>query len=234
MSTVRKLVRIPGGATELEAELEAPAVPRGAVIFALGSAASRGSARNQFVSRALANCGFVTLTLDLLAPQEAHALRYDIDLIATRLRTALRWMRGFPASVPLPIGLFGAGTGAAAALRVGADAGPRVAAIVSRAGRPDLAGEPALSRVRAATLLIVGGADPGAMALNEEAWDHLRCQKSLDIVSGATHLFDEPHGLEIATERATAWFTRHLANAPAHERGHARAAIDAGSYKTLG
>ena len=218
MSTVRKFVRIPGGAGELEAELEAPSLPRGAVIFALGSAASRGSARTQYVSRALANCGFVTLTLDLLAPQEAHATRYDIDLIAGRLRGALRWLRAFPASMPLPIGLFGAGTGAAAVLRVGADAGPRVAAIVSRAGRPDLAGEPALSRVQAPTLLIVGGADPGAMALNEEAWDHLRCQKSLDIVSGATHLFDEPHGLEIATDRATAWFTRHLANSPARER----------------
>lgn len=218
MSTLRKFVRIPGGAGELEAELEAPAVPRGAVIFALGSAASRGSARNQFVSRSLANCGFATLTLDLLAPQEAHALRYDIDLIAGRLRSALRWLRAFPASMPLPIGLFGAGTGAAAALRVGADAGPRVAAIVSRAGRPDLAGEPALSRVQAPTLLIVGGADPGAMALNEEAWDQLRCQKSLDVVSGATHLFDEPHGLEIATERATTWFTRHLASSPTRER----------------
>lgn len=222
MSTLRKFVRIPAGTGELEAELEAPGAPRGAVIFALGSAASRGSPRNQFVSRTLANRGFATLTLDLLAAQEAHALRYDIDLIAGRLRAVLRWMRAFPASMPLPIGLFGAGTGAAAALRVGADAGPRVAAIVSRAGRPDLAGESALSRVRAPTLLIVGGADPGAMALNEQAWDYLMCPKSLDIVSGATHLFDEPHGLEIATERATAWFTRHLASAPVHERIHAR------------
>jgi putative phosphoribosyl transferase len=210
MTSVRKFVRIPTGAGELEAEFESPAVPEGAVLFALGSAASRGSPRNQFVSRAFARCGFATLTLDLLVPDEAHARRYDIELIEGRLRAALRWVRAFPSAVQLPIGLFGAGTGAAAALRVGADAGPRVAAIVSRAGRPDLAGESALGRVHAPTLLIVGGADPGAMALNEAAWDQLHCLKSLDIVAGATHLFDEPHGLEIATERAAAWFTRHL------------------------
>lgn len=218
MTAVRKFVRIPTGAGELEAEFESPAVPQGAVLFALGSAASRGSPRNQFVSRAFSRCGFASLTLDLLAADEAHARRYDIELIARRLRAALRWLRQFPTGVQLPIGLFGAGTGAAAALRVGADAGPRVAAIVSRAGRPDLAGEAALARVRAPTLLIVGGADPGALALNEAAWDQLRCLKSLDIVAGATHLFDEPHGLEVATDRASAWFTRHL-KAPA---GHVR------------
>jgi putative phosphoribosyl transferase len=219
MTTVRKFVRIPAGVSVLDAEFEMPAFPRGAVIFALGNAASRGSPRNQFVSRALANRGFATLTLDLLVPREAHARRYDIEMIAGRLRSALRWLRAFPSGASLPIGLFGAGTGAAAALRVGADAGPRIAAIVSRAGRPDLAGETALARVVAPTLLIVGGADPGAMALNEQAWDQLTCLKSLDVVAGATHLFDEPHGLEIATERAGEWFARHLANAPA--RPHA-------------
>lgn len=203
-------MRIATGAGELEAEFESPAVPHGAVLFALGSAASRGSPRNQYVSRTLARCGFATLTLDLLVPDEAHATRYDVDLISGRLRFALRWIRSLPSAQYLPIGLFGAGTGAAAALRVGADAGPRVAAIVSRAGRPDLAGEAALGRVRAPTLLIVGAADPGALALNEVAWDLLRCPKSLDIVAGATHLFDEPHGLEVATERAGAWFVRHL------------------------
>jgi putative phosphoribosyl transferase len=210
MSTVRKPVRIPAGGADLEAEFEFPPTPRGAVVFALGSASSRGSPRNQFVSRALASHGFATLTLDLLSEGEAHARRYDLPLVEGRLRAALRWVRSFPTSVQLPLGLFGAGPAAAAALRVGADAGPRLAAIVSRAGRPDLAGEAALSRVKAPTLLIVGGADPGALALNEEAWDHLRCLKSLDIVPGATHLFDEPHGLEIATDRACAWFTRHL------------------------
>lgn len=213
MTALRKLVRIPTGANALEAEFESPAAPRAAIVFALGSAASRGSPRNQFVSRAFARCGFATLTLDLLVAEEAHARRYDMELTSARLRSALRWVRGLSSAQHLPIGLFGAGTGAAAALRVGADAGRRVAAIVSRAGRPDLAGEAALGRVRAPTLLIVGGADPGALALNERAWDQLRCPKSLDIVAGATHLFDEPHGLEIATDRATAWFVRHLVKA---------------------
>jgi putative phosphoribosyl transferase len=221
MSTTRRIVHIPAGAMELQAELEFPVSPRGAVLFALGSAASRGSPRNQFVSRAFASAGFATLTLDLLWPGEAHARRYDIELVAGRLRSALRWLRAVSTSTPMPIGLFGAGTGAAAALRIAAEAGPRISAVVSRAGRPDLAGESVLARVVAPTLLIVGGADPGAMALNENAWEKLRCPKSMDIVSGATHLFDQPHGLEIATERATAWFLRHVGNSPRRERGEA-------------
>jgi putative phosphoribosyl transferase len=227
MSTQRKVVFIGTGDGELEGELESPPTPRGAVLFALGSAASRGSPRNQFVARAFACSGFATLTVDLLMPPEAHARRYDAELIEERLRAALRWLRAYPSGISLPIGLFGAGTGAAAAFRVAADAGPRVAAIVSRAGRPDLAGEAALARVQAPTLLIVGGADAGALALNEAAWDQLQCVKSLDVIAGATHLFDEPRGLEISTQRACAWFTRHLAIARPKPTGPLRAAFAA-------
>lgn len=189
------------------------AVPEGAigiVVFAHGSGSSRLSPRNQYVARGLNEAGLATLLFDLLLPEEAEDRRnvFDIPLLATRLEEALDWLGDGPLA-SLPIGLFGASTGAAAALIAAVRRPDDVSAVVSRGGRPDLAAG-ALARVKAPTLLIVGGHDDVVIELNEGARDMLRCEKRLEIVPGATHLFEEPGTLDAVIELATAWFVRFL------------------------
>jgi putative phosphoribosyl transferase len=184
--------------------------PRGIVVFAHGSGSSRFSPRNANVAHALQQAGFATLLFDLLSNEEAQdrANVFDIALLADRLGQAATWVRNMAAGQPLPLGFFGASTGAAAAL-VAAAGRNDVHAVVSRGGRPDLAGE-ALTRVTAATLLIVGGNDPAVLSLNEAAYQRLQCLRRLELVPGATHLFEEPGTLEVVVGLARAWFQRHM------------------------
>jgi dienelactone hydrolase len=211
-------VHVPAGGESLAGTLALPAGAAGVVLFAHGSGSSRHSPRNRYVAGELQGAGLGTLLLDLLTPEEERAeaatghLRFDIEFLATRLRAAIAWLRGNPATAALPLGLVGASTGAAAAL-VAAAADPGVAAVVSRGGRPDLAG-PALAAVRAPTLLIVGGADEVVLDLNRRALAELACEKQLAVIPGATHLFPEPGALEEAARLAREWFRRHLAATP--------------------
>ncbi len=215
-TSLRRLVRIPAGAASLEGALEIPERPAGLVVFAHGSGSSRMSPRNRFVATALRHAGFATLLFDLLTEAEdaERERRFQIPLLAERLHAAIGWAAGERHTASLPMGLFGASTGAAAALEVAAQLGGTVGAVVSRGGRPDLARPEALSRVAAPTLLIVGGEDPDVIALNEAAWNRMRCPKQLRIVPGATHLFDEPGALEQVAGLAGDWFRRHLRPAP--------------------
>jgi dienelactone hydrolase len=189
------------------------------VVFAHGSGSSRHSPRNAHVARCLQECGLGTLLFDLLTTQEERddaesgAYRFDVQLLAARLVAATEWLAARPGTPP-ELGYFGASTGAAAALIAAAELPHAVRAVVSRGGRPDLAGE-ALSRVRAATLLIVGGEDTVVLDLNEQALRNLRCEKELAVVPGATHLFEEPGALDTVAHRAARWFTQHLG--AAHE-----------------
>jgi len=195
----------------LEGLLGLPAAARGIVLFAHGSGSGRFSPRNNFVARALREAGLATLLFDLLSADEARDRRnvFDIELLAQRLSMAAAWVRDDVETASLPSGYFGASTGAAAALVAGAaDQGP-VAAIVSRGGRPDLAG-PALGSVRAPTLLIVGGDDVEVLALNRAALAELGCKKELVVVPGATHLFEEPGTLDAVVEHARGWFSAHF------------------------
>ena len=207
------------GPLRLHGILGQPREPRGIVLFAHGSGSGRSSPRNQFVASALQQAGIATLLFDLLTADEEYAerftrhLRFDIAMLADRLSRATRWAIGQPALAHLPIGYFGASTGAAAALVATATAAWstafEVGAVVSRGGRPDLAGV-ALPRVQAPTLLIVGGDDAEVIALNQQALAQLRCEKELQIVPGASHLFEESGTLEAAARFATDWFRRHL------------------------
>jgi dienelactone hydrolase len=182
-------------------------------VFAHGSGSGRLSPRNTFVAERLRQTGIATLLFDLLTEQEEEydaataELRFDIPLLTSRLAKATEWTLQQPRLRELALGYFGASTGAAAALAAAAEI-PAVTAVVSRGGRPDLAG-PALPRVRAATLLIVGGSDTQVLALNRAALRQLRCEKELTVVPGATHLFAEPGTLEQVTTLATEWFSRH-------------------------
>ncbi|HZP42443.1 MAG TPA: dienelactone hydrolase family protein [Candidatus Binatia bacterium] len=211
-------VRIPAGSVVLEGLLGVPAGARGVVLFAHGSGSSRLSPRNAFVARALRDAGIATLLFDLLTAEESEdrALVFDVELLGGRLRAATEWVRGAPATSALPVGYFGASTGAAAALIAAAD-DPAIAAIVSRGGRPDLARR-VLARVRAPTLLIVGGEDAPVIGMNEDALARLRCAKRLAIVSGATHLFEEPGALEQVVRLATDWFRQHFPAQPRERR----------------
>jgi len=207
----RREVRIePPG---LPGTLAIPQDAGGLVIFAHGSGSSRLSPRNVHVADALNRRGLATLLFDLLTPDEenadARARVFDVELLANRLVAAIAWVDARTAVRGAPLGLFGASTGAAAALVAAAEMPARVAAVVSRGGRPDLAGE-ALERVRAPTLLIVGGEDFGVIELNERARSRLSCAKELVIVPGATHLFPEPGALDEVVTHAAAWFARHL------------------------
>lgn len=195
----------------LEGTLTLPAPGSGIVVFAHGSGSSRLSPRNRFVADGLHRAGLGTLLFDLLSPHEAadRAKIFDIGLLADRLATAVEWLTVEPQTRDLPVGLFGASTGAAAALVAETRIVRPVAAIVSRGGRPDLAGE-ALPRVRAPTLLIVGGEDRGVIELNREAFDRLACEKDMVLVEGAGHLFEEPGTLETVVEIARGWLARHL------------------------
>jgi putative phosphoribosyl transferase len=196
---------------ELRAILMLPSSARGLVVFAHGSGSSRLSPRNQAVARALGRAGFASLLLDLLSEPESRRreLAFDIDLLAARLEELTLRARGHPRLSALALGYFGASTGAAAALRVAAALGDAVAAVVSRGGRPDLAGD-ALERVSAPTLLIVGERDGAVLELNREAARSLRCTHELIVVKGAGHLFEEPGALERVAELAIEWFERHL------------------------
>jgi putative phosphoribosyl transferase len=195
--------------------LALPKAAKGIVVFAHGSGSSRFSPRNTYVARALNEAGLATLLFDLLLPEEAEDRRnvFDIPLLANRVEETLDWIRGEKALARLAVGLFGASTGAAAALRASAHRPEEVLAVVSRGGRPDLAAG-ALADVKAPTLLIVGGRDEVVIDLNEAALAELACEKRLEIVPGATHLFEEPGTLEKVIKLATAWFVRHLAKGP--------------------
>jgi putative phosphoribosyl transferase len=204
-------IEIATNGVRLGGHLTLPQQPVGIVIFAHGSGSSRHSPRNQFVARELNASGLGTLLFDLLTPREAldRNMVFDIELLAGRLGAVARWLHGQPESAGLGVGYFGASTGAAAALRAAAD-DPRVSAVVSRGGRPDLAME-CLDEVRAPTLLIVGGADTLVLELNRRAANAMSCEHRVDVVPGATHLFEEPGALETAAGLARDWFLHHLA-----------------------
>jgi putative phosphoribosyl transferase len=197
---------------ELGATLRLPDSPKGIIVFAHGSGSSRFSPRNAAVAESLNRAGFATLLLDLLLPAEEADRNnvFDISLLANRLTFAVAWIDRQPELSYLPLGFFGASTGAAAAIVAAAQLGKRVGAVVSRGGRPDLA-ERALDLVTAPILLIVGGADHIVLSLNEKAFDRLRAPKALRIVPGATHLFEEPGALEEVARYAIDWFEIHLA-----------------------
>jgi putative phosphoribosyl transferase len=212
----------PDGVTEvrisplgLEGLLRLPEPARALVLFAHGSGSGRLSPRNNQVAEALRPTGLATLLFDLLTDEEStdRANVFDIELLAGRLAMATAWARQREELGRLPIGYFGASTGAAAALVAAAGSPDEIGAIVSRGGRPDMAG-PVLGKVRAPTLLIVGGDDTAVLELNREALAQLRCEKELQIVPGATHLFEEPGALDQVVELARRWFDDHLIRQP--------------------
>jgi dienelactone hydrolase len=203
----------------LEGNLALPAETEAIVVFAHGSGSSRHSPRNQLVADALNQAGMATLLFDLLTPAEeqidllTRELRFNIPLLADRLTGAVDWVRQYTLTTALQIGLFGASTGAAAALITAAQRPEVVGAVVSRGGRPDLAGD-ALPRVKAPTQLIVGGEDWQVIALNRQASALLQAEHRLDLVPGATHLFEESGTLEEVARLACGWFTQHLTHKP--------------------
>lgn len=214
MTTWMTRERIDLGPVRLDGDLTLPEHATGVVLFAHGSGSSRHSPRNQQVAAELNRRGLATLLTDLLtADEEATAdLRFDIGLLADRLTALIDWLRAQPQTAALPIGLFGASTGGGAALVAAADRPEAVHAVVSRGGRPDLAG-PALLEVRAPTLLIVGERDTVVVDLNEEARNTMRIRAELRIVPGATHLFQEPGALDTVADEAGHWFAAHLSAA---------------------
>ncbi|MEV4701859.1 alpha/beta family hydrolase [Actinoplanes sp. NPDC049316] len=204
-------VTVDAGGTRLSGRLTVPGDATGVVVFAHGSGSSRHSPRNRYVAQVLHRAGLGTLLFDLLtAEEEVHRGNvFDIGLLAGRLAEVVAWVRAQPATEHLPVGLFGASTGAAAALRAAADPALDVAAVVCRGGRPDLTGA-SLGDVRAPTLLIVGGSDRLVLGLNRAAAGRLRCAHRLAIVPGASHLFEEPGALDSVAGLATDWFTGHF------------------------
>jgi putative phosphoribosyl transferase len=211
-------IQIPAGRAVLSGSLTIPENATALVLFAHGSGSSRHSPRNQFVARTLNGAGLGTLLFDLLTPEEealdihTREHRFNISLLAERLVHATSWARQEDQIRDLRIGYFGSSTGGAAALVAAAELPQDVGAVVSRGGRPDLAGD-ALPRVKAPTLLIVGGNDDIVIELNEMARDQLRCEVKLEIIPGATHLFEEPGALEQVAKLASDWFSLHLAAA---------------------
>jgi len=219
-------VQIPTGGAVLEGELKIPRGASGLALFAHGSGSSRHSPRNQFVASVIREAGIGTLLFDLLTLEEESVdrttghLRFDIRLLANRLIDATRWVQkekfetnGYIGASNLRVGYFGSSTGAAAALVAAAELGSAVGAVVSRGGRPDLAGA-TLPRVKAPTLLIVGGADGPVIDLNQEAFGRLQCEKEIEIIPGATHLFEEPGALEQVAQLAAKWFVARLKSEP--------------------
>jgi putative phosphoribosyl transferase len=209
-------IRIPIGSVTLEGDLDIPEGARAVVLFAHGSGSSRQSPRNRYVARVLRDAGLATLLMDLLTGKEevvdmeSGLLRFDIGLLAGRVVGATDWLGREPETAALPVGYFGASTGAAAALVAAAERPEKVGAVVSRGGRPDLAGD-ALRRVRVPTLLIVGGFDGPVIGLNRQALAQLGAvEEQLVIIPGATHLFGEPGALEEVARLAADWLTRHL------------------------
>jgi putative phosphoribosyl transferase len=205
-------VHVPVGDRWLTGDLGVPVPVHGLVVFAHGSGSSRHSPRNRQVAQALHALGLGTLLFDLLSADEAadRANVFDIGLLSTRLSSATAWLRTQPEAAGLPIGYFGASTGAAAALSAAAEPDNEIGAVVSRGGRPDLAID-RLGRVRTPTLLIVGSDDDVVLELNRQAAARMPCERKIEIVLGATHLFEEPGALEAVARLAGAWFVRHLA-----------------------
>ncbi len=214
-SVTRHDIEIETPDASLLGDLVIPGEASGIVVFAHGSGSSRHSPRNRYVAGVLQAAGLATLLMDLLTAEEravdqvTRAIRFDIDLLSERLTGAIDWLSRREETLALPVGLFGASTGAAAALRAAAERPERVRAVVSRGGRPDLAGA-ALPRVLAPTLLIVGEADPQVIPLNGSAQAHMHAETRLVLVPGASHLFEEPGTLEIAALLARDWFVAHL------------------------
>ncbi len=210
-----RTVNIPAGPVVLDGDLAVPEGARAVVLFAHGSGSSRHSPRNRHVAAVLRRSGLGTLLIDLLSAEEEAVdlrtghLRFDIRLLATRLVAIIDWLRNSPGTRAARLGLFGASTGAGAALLAAAERPDAVGAVVSRGGRPDLA-EDALGRVRAPTLLIVGELDAPVVQLNQQALTRLTMEKALEIVPGATHLFEEAGALDEVARLAAAWFARHL------------------------
>ena len=214
-------VQIQAGRTALAGNLHIPEGATALVLFAHGSGSSRHSPRNQFVARTLNDAGLGTLLFDLLTHEEeaidmqTRELRFNIHLLAERLVHATKWAKQQPETRDLRIGYFGSSTGGAAALVAAVDVPQDVGAVVSRGGRPDLAGE-ALPKVQAPTLLIVGGDDDIVIELNQQARDRMRCEVKLEIIPGATHLFEEPGTLEKVAQLASGWFVKHIGSASSH------------------
>ena len=212
---VRQEVQIKAGSLLLNGELNVPANATGIVLFAHGSGSSRHSPRNQYVATVIRNAGVGTLLFDLLTREEevldnyTREFRFDINLLARRLVATTNWLAGENETTRLRPGYFGASTGGGAALVAAAELGGKIGAVVSRGGRPDLAG-PALSHVTAPTLLIVGGLDGPVIRMNEDAYTQLRCVKELKIIPGASHLFEEPGKLEEVASLAAKWFLKYL------------------------
>ncbi|MFI8092492.1 dienelactone hydrolase family protein [Streptomyces sp. NPDC086080] len=212
---VSESVTIPSGGAVLAGDLEIPGGAHGMVLFAHGSGSSRHSPRNRAVASALRSAGFATVLLDLLTEDEERedALtgehRFDIGLLSRRLAHAIDWLERRPDTVGLPVGLFGASTGAAAALVAAAERPGRVSAVVSRGGRPDLAGD-VLTEVASPVLLVVGGDDVAVLGLNRQAAEQLSGEVRVHVVPGATHLFPEPGALEEVARLAADWFREHL------------------------
>jgi putative phosphoribosyl transferase len=208
-------VQIHAGRAVLHGNLNIPENASALVLFAHGSGSSRHSARNQFVARTLNEAGLATLLFDLLTPEEeaidmqTREHRFNIELLAMRLGHSTKWAKQQEQTSNLGLGYFGSSTGGAAALMAAVDAPQNVDAVVSRGGRPDLAGE-ALPKVKAPTLLIVGGNDDVVIELNEQARDRMHCEVKLEIIPGARHLFEEPGALEKVAQLASQWFSRHL------------------------
>lgn len=207
-----KLVRIPADYVHMEGMLALPEKAQGLVLFAHGSGSSRHSPRNNYVAQVLRDAGIGTLLMDLLTPEEDmdYQTRFDIPLLTRRLLAATSWIKGQRELQNLPIGYFGASTGAAAALQAAAAVGIEIGALVSRGGRPDLAGTHALHQVQCPVLLLVGGHDDVVIDLNQDAYEQLHCVREIVIVPAATHLFDEPGTLEEVARQAALWFGRYL------------------------
>ncbi|HUQ04772.1 MAG TPA: alpha/beta family hydrolase [Kofleriaceae bacterium] len=206
---------IPTGDASVEGDLVTVDRSHGTVIFAHGSGSSRFSPRNRHVARALQSRGLSTLLVDLLTIEEERServtrhLRFNVDMLARRLVGVTAWLMTMPAHASMPIGYFGASTGAAAALIAAAHAPTQIAAIVSRGGRPDLAGD-SLPAVRAPTLLVVGGSDTDVLVLNRRAQSAIRTTAQLEVIPGATHLFEEPGALDRVARVASEWFLHHF------------------------
>ncbi|MER8748675.1 dienelactone hydrolase family protein [Mesorhizobium sp. M1050] len=217
VSVSEQVVRVPADRVTLEGNLSMPPDARGLVLFAHGSGSSRHSPRNRYVAGRLNEASLATFLVDLLTAEEERIdqvtaeLRFDIGLLADRLISVTDWLGASPNTSLLPLGYFGASTGAGAALVAAAERPDRAAAVVSRGGRPDLAAL-ALPQVRAPTLLVVGGADTQVIALNRSALSALHCEKELAIVPGATHLFEGPGALDEGSDLASRWFSRHLSS----------------------
>jgi len=211
-SKTSTLESIPAGPVNVEGMLELPADAKSIVLFAHGSGSSRHSKRNTYVARVLQQHGIGTLLMDLLTPEEDadYPKRFDIPLLTHRLLAATQWIKNDNRTSHLPIGYFGASTGAAAAIQAAALYGGEIGAVVSRGGRPDMAGISSLETITSPTLLLVGGWDEEVITLNQDAYKYMRCVKELSIIPGATHLFMEPGTLEEAAKQAAVWFTRYL------------------------